>query len=116
MKSIVFWLRKRNWKVYAEIVPDCSVATLRKIIRGKVDYNSVIHTDWWRWYNGLVDVWYDKHYRVNHGINEFARGKRHINGIESFWSYCKRRLNKFNWVTKAKFGLHLKECEFRFNC
>lgn len=116
MKSIVFWLRKRNWKVYAEIVPDCSATTLRKIIRGKIDYNSIIHTDGWRWYNGLVDVWYDKHYRVDHGKNEFVRGKRHINGIESFWSYCKRRLNKFNWVTREKFSLHLKECEFRFNC
>jgi hypothetical protein len=24
--------------------------------------------------------------------NEFARGRRHINGIESFWSYAKTRL------------------------
>jgi transposase-like protein len=116
MKSIVFWLRKRNWKVYAEIVPDCSSATLRKIIRGKIDQNSIIHTDWRRWYNGLVDVWYNKHYRVDHWKNEFARGKKHINWIESFWSYCKRRLWKFNWVIKRKFSLHLKECEFRFNC
>ncbi len=116
MKSIVFGLRKRNWKVYAEIVPDCSAETLRRIIRGKIDYNSVIHTDWWRWYNWLVDVWYDKHYRVDHWKNEFVRGKQHINGIESFRSYSKRRLAKFNGVSKQKFNLHLKECEFRFNC
>ncbi|MCK9467397.1 MAG: hypothetical protein M0P94_03650, partial [Candidatus Absconditabacterales bacterium] len=41
---------------------------------------------------------------------------QHINGIESFRSYCKRRLAKFNGVSKEKFALHLKECEFRFNC
>ena len=47
--------------------------------------------------------------------NEFARGKNHVNGIESFWSYCKRRLAKFNGLTNEKFILHLKESEFRFN-
>ena len=47
--------------------------------------------------------------------NEFARDKSHINGIESFWSFCKRRLAKFNGLTDDKFILHLKECEFRFN-
>jgi transposase len=25
-------------------------------------------------------------------------------------------LNKFNWVPREKFLLHLKECEYRFNC
>ena len=39
----------------------------------------------------------------------------HINGIESFWSYAKRRLQKFNGVPAATFNLHLKECEWRFN-
>ena len=28
------------------------------------------------------------------GANEFVRGKSHINGIESFWSYVKIRLVK----------------------
>lgn len=39
--------------------------------------------------------------------NEFARGKSRVNLIEGFWSFVKRRMEKFN--------LHLKECEFRFN-
>lgn len=66
-------------------------------------------------YDGLVDVGYEKHFRVNHGANEFARGPRHINGIESFWSYAKRRLARFNGVPASTFYLHLKECEYRFN-
>ena len=53
--------------------------------------------------------------RIRHGHNEFADGKNHINGIESFWSYAKRRLEKFHGIPKSKFNLHLKECEFRFN-
>jgi len=38
-----------------------------------------------RGYDGLVDIGFDKHFRGNHGNNEFARGKHHVNGIESFW-------------------------------
>ncbi|MBA3755897.1 MAG: IS1595 family transposase, partial [Nitrosomonas sp.] len=47
--------------------------------------------------------------------NEFACGEPHINGIESFWSFAKRRLAKFNGVSEHIFYLHLKETEFRFN-
>lgn len=114
-KTIVFGILKREGNVYTEIVPDASKKQLQQVIRGKVSIDSIIHSDGWRGYNGLVDVGYAKHYRVHHGANEFARGNAHINGIESFWSYAKRRLTKFNGITHDKFYLHLKECEFRFN-
>jgi len=114
-KTPVFGILQRNGKVYTEIVPDCSRATLQAIIRGKVKPDSVIHSDKWRGYNGLVDVGYPKHFRVDHRDNKFTNGKSHINGIESFWSYAKRRLQKFNGINKKNFKLHLKECEFRFN-
>jgi transposase-like protein len=114
-KTIVFGLLKRGECVYTEIVPNASKATLQAIIRGKVNPNSVIHTDGWRGYDGLVDLGFDKHFRVNHGHNEFVRGSRHVNGIESFWSYAKHRLSQFCGVRHDKFELHLKETEFRFN-
>ena len=114
-KTIVFGIFKRGDKVYTEIVPDAKKASLIKVIRGHVSLESVIHTDGWSGYNGLVDVGYSKHFRVHHRDNEFATGNRHINGIESFWSYAKRRLVKFNGISKKKFFLHLKETEFRFN-
>jgi transposase len=114
-KTPVFGILQRGGKVYTEIVPDCAKATLQAVIRGRVSPESVIHSDHWRGYNGLVDLGYKKHYRVHHGANEFAKGKRHINGIESFWSFAKSRLLKFNGIPKSTFYLHLKECEFRFN-
>jgi len=84
-KTIVFGLFKRNGMVYTEIVPDCSSRTLQRIIRGRADINSVIHSDSWRGYDGLVDIGYEKHYRVEHGKNEFSKGSgKHINGIEGF--------------------------------
>jgi transposase len=114
-KTVVFGLLKRGSNVYTEIVPNASKAILQAIIRGKADVASVIHTDRWRGYDGLVDVGFDKHFRVNHGQNEFARGNAHVNGIESFWSYAKRRLVQFNGAPRHTFYLHLKETEFRFN-
>jgi len=114
-KTIVFGIYKRNGKVYTEIVPNVQKKTLQAIIRGKVALDSVIHSDGWRGYNGLVDVGYSKHLRINHSDDVFAIGDIHINGIESFWSYAKRRLQKFNGVSTRTFYLHLKECEYRFN-
>jgi len=114
-KQPVFGLMKRNGRVYTEIVPNCTKVVLQAIIRGKVDKTAEIYSDGWRGYDGLVDVGYDKHYRVNHGENEFSKGNGiHINGIENFWSFTKRRLAKFNGV-KRNFELHLKDCEWRYN-
>jgi transposase len=114
-KTIVFGIFKRNGCVYTEVVPDCRKRTLQAVIRGRVALDTVVHSDVWRGYDGLVDVGYAKHFRVDHGHNQFVRGPHHVNGIESFWSYAKRRLQKFNGVPARTFYLHLKECEYRFN-
>ncbi|MFH1232459.1 MAG: IS1595 family transposase [Patescibacteria group bacterium] len=113
-KQPVFGILKRNGQVYTEIIPNCKKSVLQSIIKGKIDPSAVIYSDKWRGYDGLVDVGYDKHFRVNHGDNEFSKGDGvHINGIENFWSFAKRRLAKFNGV-KKNFELHLKDCEWRY--
>lgn len=114
-KTIVFGVLKRNGRVYTEIIPDVKKRSLQAIIRGKVDVGSIIHSDGWRGYDGLVDVGYEKHFRVHHGKSEFVRGKSHINGIEAFWSFAKVRLHRLKGIHKQTFYLHLKECEWRFN-
>jgi transposase-like protein len=115
LKQPVFGILKRNGRVYTEVIPNCKKVTLLPIIRGKVDPSTVIYSDGWRGYDSLVDVGYNKHFRVNHGENEFAKKGTgiHINGIENFWSFTKRRLSKFNGV-RVNFELHLKECEWRY--
>ena len=114
-KQPVFGIYERNGKVYTEIIPNCARQTLRSVIQGKIDFKSTIYSDSWLGYSGLVDVGYNKHYRINHSNDEFSNKKGvHINGIESFWSFTKRRLSKFNGV-KKNFNLHLKECEWRWN-
>jgi len=84
-------------------------------MRGKVSLDSVIHSDRWRGYNGLVDLGYKRHLRVDHNKDEFVKGSSHINGIEGFWGYAKMRLARFRGMSKSAFYLHLKECEFRYN-
>ena len=114
-KIVVFGILKRHGKVYTQIVPNASRATLKQIVQAKVEPNSTVYSDGWRSYDGLVDWGYKRHYRVNHGTNEFARGNSHINGIENFWGIAKVRLTKLRGLRKDHFNLHLKECEFRYN-
>jgi len=113
-KIPVFGLLKKSGVVYVEMINKVSRKELLPIIQGKILEGSTIYTDGWKAYDGLILNGYN-HYRIYHSKDEFARGKNHINGIESFWSYCKRRLNKFNGLSHNVFILHLKECEFRFN-
>lgn len=113
-KTPVFGLLKRGSRVYVNIVSDCSKASLLPIIQGQILEGSTIHTDGWKAYDGLLLNGYD-HYRVYHSKDEFSRGKCHVNGIESFWSFAKRRLSQFNGLAPQTFYFHLKECEWRFN-
>lgn len=113
-KTPVIGLLKRGGKVYARVVKNCSRSQLLPIIRGKVLSQTTVYTDGWKSYSGLVLNGYH-HYRIHHHENEFARGKNHVNGIESFWSFTKRRLAKFNGIKPEYFVLSLKESEFRWN-
>lgn len=102
-------------KVYTQIVPDVSRQTLMKIIRTKIAPETVIHTDSWRSYDGFILDGY-KHYRINHHKHFVKNDKRnHINGIESFWSYAKNKLNRHYGIPAERFYYYLKELEFRFN-
>ena len=119
-KQPVFWLIKRKdengvVEIYTEIVPNCKWITLKSIIEGKVSLkDTTLYSDSWKWYDGLVDIGLGKHYRVNHWNGEFSLWDGvHVNGIENFWSFAKRRLSKFNGV-KVNFHLHLKDCEWRY--
>jgi transposase len=113
-KVPVVGVLKRGGKVYTKVVRRCSREELMPIIKGKVLSESTVFTDGWKSYDGLVLDGY-KHYRIHHSKNEFARGKNHINGIESFWSFAKIRMVKLRGIRKDKFVLHLKESEWRWN-
>ena len=113
-KTPVIGLLKRGGKVFTQIVENCSKQALVPIIKGKVLSEATVYTDGWKSYDGLILDGY-KHHRIHHHENEFARGKNHVNGIESFWSFTKLRLAKLHGIRPICFPLHLKESEWRFN-
>jgi transposase len=108
-------MKKRDGKVYTQIVKNCSAAELVPIIKRLAPDDSVIYSDEWKAYDGLVNVGYKEHYRVKHSDDVFANGKAHVNGIENFWGIAKSRMVKFRGFDKTNFHKHLKETEFRFN-
>jgi transposase len=83
-KTPVFGLLKRGDKVYTQILNNCSAAVLLPIIEEMADKDSIIYTDGFKSYDGLVDYGYKQHYRIIHSKNKFADGRNHINGIENF--------------------------------
>ena len=106
-KTIVLGLRKRNGKVYCEIIPDASRSEIMPIIRKTVQSGADIYTDGWRSYDALA-IYGFNHKKVNHDKNQFVKnGNVHVNGIESFWSFAKRRLAKFNGIPKRFFLSYL---------
>jgi len=110
----VFGILKRNGRVYTRVVEDVSRKTLRKIIRTRVIPESVIYSDSFRSYNGLVLDGF-KHYRIDHDKEFMNRKRNHINGIENFWGYAKTKLKRYYGVSREHYYLYLKEMEFRFN-
>ena len=113
-KTPVIGLRKRDGKVFVEIVKDCSRKELMPVIKGQVMEDSTVYTDGWKAYDSLVREGY-KHHRVHHHKDEFARGRNHVSGIESFWSYVKFRMVKLRGVKREQFVIHLLESAWRFN-
>ena len=115
-KVPVFGIKKRDdGKVYTQIIKNASKQELLPIIKRLIaKNNATIYTDKWKSYDSLVLDGY-KHKRINHSETYSNRQGTHVNGIENFWSFSKRRLAKFNGVSRKTFLLYLKECEFRYN-
>lgn len=118
-KTPVFGILERGGRVHCQIVKNCSKATLQDIIEGRVARAAELSTDGHLSYDGLVEAGFAKHHRICKAYKKkrpvFVQNGVHINGIESFWSYAKRRHQKFNGLRAGSFPAFLKETEFRFN-
>ena len=114
-KIAVVGLLEREGKVFTKPVDRCTQEKLLPVILQRVKSGTDIYTDGWRSYDALA-VYGFNHKKVKHSEDEVSSGNgNHTNGIESFWSFAKRRLAKFNGVRKKYFSSHLKETEWRFN-
>ena len=111
-KVKVFGMLERQGRIFTAIVDNVSAETLMNEIIQHAEKGSVFYTDKFKSYKSLK--FYGKHLTVDHG-KEFGKGRRHINGLEGFWSFAKERLLKYHGVSKSYFHLYLKEMEFRYN-
>ena len=118
-KTPVFGILERGGRVHCQIVRNCSKKTLQAIIQGHVRPSATVTSDGFRGYDGLVEAGFARHHRINKYWRRdrpvYVENGVHINGIESFWSYAKRRHQKFNGLRRSRFPTFLKETEFRFN-
>jgi len=112
-KIPVFGLLKRGGEVRVILPRRCDGEQLVGAIRANVELDSIVYTDSYSAYNRLSLKGFH-HERVNHD-QTFADGHSHINGIENFWGYAKRRLKVYHGGFKHNFHLFIREMEFRFN-
>lgn len=118
-KTPVFGILDRGGQMHCQGVNTRSKTTLQGIVEGHVSFSAEITTDGFRSCDCLVEAGFSRHRRINKYDDRnpavFSGNGPHINGIERFWSYAKRRRQKFNGLRRPAFPTFLKETEFRFN-
>jgi len=115
IKQPVFGILCRKGKVYAEIVPGIEAKDLQPLIEKQVKKGSTICSDGWRGYTGLAIKGY-VHRLVDHNKGEYSDQKgHHINGLEGFWGYLKRKLSAKGGIRKEKLSFYLGEYVWRYN-
>jgi transposase-like protein len=79
-----------------------------------VQKGSTLYSDEHRAYNGLGHSY--RRGVVRHSIGEYAVGRCHTNGIESFWSLLKRGYHgTYHWMSRKHLPRYLNEFTNRFN-
>lgn len=114
-KQPAFGILCRNGTVWAELVSGVEASDLQPRIQKQVKKGSTVCSDTWRGYTGIAQKGY-VHRLVNHSKNEYSdmRGN-HINGLEGFWGYMKRRLSARGGVRREKLHLFLGEYVWKYN-
>jgi len=114
-KQPVFGILCRNGTVWAEVVEDVEADTLQPLISRKVSTGSIVCSDTWKAYTGIAARGY-VHRLVNHGERQYSDGKgNHINGLEGFRGYLKRKLASKGGIRREKLPLYLGEYVWRYN-
>lgn len=113
-KTPVFGIAARNGRVVAIPVIDTKRETLQPIIHKLVEKNTVMVSDEWLAYNGLVKNYC--HAVINHQTGEYGRGIFHTNNIEGFWSLLKRGIvGIYHSVSPKHLGRYCNEFSYRYN-
>ena len=114
-KQAVFGILCRSGKVWAELIDSVEAKQLRSRILKQVKRGSTVCSDTWKGYTGIAAKGY-VHRLVNHGSNIYSDKKgNHINGLEGFWGYLKRKLAAKGGIRQERLNLYLGEYVWRYN-
>jgi|TARA_B100002003_G_scaffold237674_1_gene255042 transposase-like protein len=113
-KQPVFGILARGGQVWAEVVPNVQRATLQRLIKQRVELGSTVCTDTYGAYTGIAAGGY-VHRMVEHGKRYSDRQGGHINGLEGFWGYLKRRLAAKGGIRQERLHLYIAEYAWRYN-
>ena len=114
-KTPVFGILCRGGQVWAPVVPDLAIRTLFPLIRRQVRRGSIVCTDALRLDTGIAANG-SVHRLVHHDQGEFrSRHGTHINGLEGFWGYFKRRLAAKGGIRQDRLPLYVAEYVWRYN-
>lgn len=104
-------LLKRRGKVYATLVANYTsekVRTLLNLATKSDNRDLKVHSVDVNEEDGVIAIGYDD-------LPLYIDKPSYVENLDTFWSFTRERLGKFQGLAKHKFYLHLKECEFRFN-
>ena len=91
LKTPVFGILCRGGKIWVKVVPDVEAKTLMPLVFRRIKRGSTICSDTWKSYTRIAAKRY-VHRLVEHKRGEYSdKGYNHINGLEGFWGYLKRR-------------------------
>jgi transposase-like protein len=97
------------------IVDDIGTETLQPLISRKFSAGSIVCSDTWKAHNCIASREYVQRLD-NHGEKQYSDGKgNHINGLEGFWGYLKRKLVSKGGIRREKLPLYLGEYVWRYN-
>lgn len=114
-KQAVFGILCRSGQVWAEVVPNVEANTLMLLLRKQVAKGSIVCSDTFRSYTGVAARGY-VHRLVKHDQQEYVDAQgNHINGLEGFWGYLKRKLVAKGGIRRERLPLYLAEYVWRYN-
>ena len=113
-KQAVFGILCRGGQMWAQVVPNVEAKTLLSLLRQRVSAGSVVCSDTFPSYTGVAAGGY-VHRLVDHSQAFSDRKGSHVNGLEGFWGYLKRRLAAKGGIRRERLPLYLAEYVWRYN-
>lgn len=114
-KAPVVALVQRGGKVRSMYMERVTGANLKAALRQHVHPKATLMTDELRLYR-KPGKGFAKHETVNHGKDEYVRGRAHVNTAEGYFSLLKRGINGiYHHVGKQHLNQYLGEFDFRYN-